>query len=127
MNKPIIRSYKDLQKEQERLRAELDMHKAAINEKVQAIKQKLAPVGTVLSAVSGIAAASIKNPLVTSGIGLAVDMLVKKRLFKKSGLVTGLLGGFLVRNVATKVLTGAAGMLIGKLLTKKKKPAVATT
>ena len=126
MSKPIIRSYKDLQKEQERLRAELDLHKAALNEKVHAIKQKLAPVGAVLGAISGMAAASAKNPLISSGIGLAVDMLLKKKLFKKSGLITGILGGFLVRNVAGKVLTGAAGALIGKLLTKKKKPVPAT-
>jgi hypothetical protein len=126
MSKPIIRSYKDLQKEQERLRVELNMHKAAFNEKVQTIKQKLAPVGAVLGAVSGMAAASAKNPLISSGIGLAVDLLLKKRLFKKSGLLTGILGGFLVRNVAGKVLTGAAGALIGKLLTKKKKPVPAT-
>ena len=129
MSKPIIRSYDDLLIEQERLRTQLIMQKQVLNEQVQAVKEKLAPVGKVLNAVSSFAAATTKNPLVSSGIGLAVDMFIKKRLFKKSGLVTGLIGSFLLRGVASKVVAGAAGALIGKLFKKKedKAPEAAVT
>lgn len=120
MSKPIIRSYNDLLLEQERLRNKLQLQKQQLNDQVQVVKEKLAPVGKVLNAVSGFASATTKNPLLSSGIGLAVDMLIKKRLFRKSGLVTGLLGSFLLRGVATKVAAGAAGVLIGKLFQKKK-------
>ena len=128
MNKPIIRSYQDLLLEQERLRSQLQTQKHALNEQIQAVKEKLAPVGKILGAVSGIASATAKNPLLSSGIGLAVDMFIKKRLFKKSGLITGLLGSFLLRGAATKVIAGAAGALVGKLFKKaqSKNPKVAT-
>jgi hypothetical protein len=119
MSKPIIRSYKDLLLEQERLRNQLQLQKQTLNEQVQAVKEKLAPIGKVLGIVSGIAAAGAKNPLISSGVGLAVDMFIKKRLFKKSGLITGLVSSFLLRGVASKVLAGAAGAVIGKLFKKK--------
>jgi len=118
MNKPVINSYEDLLQEQQRLRTQLNVQKAELNGRIRAVKEKLAPVGTILSAVGGIAALGAKNPMVTSGIGLAVDMFVKKRMFKNSGLITGILGSFLLRNVATKVVAGTAGVLIGKLIKK---------
>jgi ribosomal protein L29 len=128
MNKPMINSYDDLLKEQERLRKQLNVQKAELNDRITIVKEKLAPVGTILSAVSGIAAMGAKNPLVTSGIGLAVDMFVKKRLFKNTGLITGILGSFLLRNVATKVVAGTAGVLVSKLIKSlgKKSPKAAT-
>ena len=127
MNKPVIRSYEDLLQEQERLRKQLHVQKAALNERIRDVKEKLAPVGAVLSAVSSLAAVGARNPVLKTGIGLAVDMFLKKRLFKKSGLITGILGSFLVRNVATKVVAGTAGVFIGKLVkamaSRKKQPA----
>ena len=129
MNKPLIKSYDDLLQEQDRLRKQLNVQKTELNGRIRDVKEKLAPVGTILSAIGGISAFTAKNPMVKSGIGLAVDMLVKGRLFKKSGLVTGILGSFLLRNVATKVAAGAAGVLITKLVkkfAKKKSPKPAT-
>jgi len=119
MNKPIIRSYKDLLLEQERLRGQLQMQKEALNEQVQVIKEKLAPVGKILGVVGSITSATTKNPLLSGGVGLALDMLLKKRLFRKSGLVTGILGSFLLRNVASKVVAGTAGALLAKMFGKK--------
>jgi hypothetical protein len=118
MNKPAIRSYNDLLQEQERLRKQLAIQKAELNGRISELKEKLAPVGTILSAVGGISAMGAKNPLLKSGIGLIVDLFLKKQLFKKSGLLTGILGSFLVRNVATKVAAGTAGLLINKLIHK---------
>lgn len=118
MNKPLIKSYDDLLQEQDRLRKQLNVQKTELNGRIREVKEKLAPVGTILSAIGGISAFTAKNPMVKSGIGLAVDMFVKKRLFRKSGLVTGILGSFLLRNVATKVVAGAAGVLISTLVKK---------
>ncbi len=129
MNKPVIKSYDDLLQEQERLRKQLQVQKTELNGRIREVKEKLAPVGTIISAIGGISAFGAKHPVIKSGIGLAVDMLVKKRLFKKSGLVTGILGSFLLRNVATKVAAGAAGVLISTLIKKfthKKSPKPAT-
>ena len=118
MNKPVIKSYEDLMQEQDRLRKQLNVQKTELNGRIRDVKEKLAPVGTIISAIGGISAFGAKNPMIKSGIGLAVDMFLKGRLFKKSGLVTGILGGFLVRNVATKVAAGAAGALISTLIKK---------
>ncbi|AXY78366.1 hypothetical protein D3H65_32175 [Paraflavitalea soli] len=118
MNKPVIKSYEDLLQEQDRLRKQLNTQKAELNGRIREVKEKLAPVGTIISAIGGISAMGAKNPMIKSGIGLAVDMFLKGRLFRKSGLVTGILGSFLVRNVATKVAAGAAGALIGTLIKK---------
>lgn len=112
----MISSYEDLLQEQQRLRMQLNVQKAELNGRIRAVKEKLAPVGTILAAVGGITALGAKNPIVTSGIGLAVDMFVKKRLFKNSGFITGILGSFLLRNVASKVVAGTAGVLIGNLI-----------
>ncbi|MDF2190278.1 hypothetical protein [Paraflavitalea sp. CAU 1676] len=126
MSKPVINNYEDLIREQERLRKQLDVKKQELNGRIREVKEKLAPVGTILSAIGGITALGAKNPAIKTGIGLAVDMLVKKKLFKGSGLLTGLIGSFLVRNVATRVAAGAAGVIIGGLVKKfasrKKEP-----
>lgn len=114
----MIRTYEDLLQEKARLSKQLDAQKAELNGRIRHLKEKLAPVGTILSAIGGITAMGAANPVLKTGVGLAVDVLLKKKLFKKSGLVTGLLGSFLVRNVATKIVGGAAGVLIGKLVKK---------
>ena len=118
MSKPVIKNYDDLLKEQERLRAQLQVKKSELNGRIDDVKKKLAPVGTILTAVGGITALGAKNPAIKTGVGLAVDMLLKKKLFKKSGLVGGLVGSFLLRNVVTKVAAGAAGIVIGGLVKK---------
>lgn len=118
MSKPVIKSYDDLLLEKERLRTQLNVQKNELNDRIRNVKEKLAPVGTILSAVGGITAMGASNPMLKTGVGFAVDMLLKKKLFKNSGLITGLIGSFLVRNVATKVVAGTAGMLLGKLAKK---------
>lgn len=118
MNKPVIKSYEDLLQEQERLRNLLHAKKTELNGRIKDVKEKLAPVGAIIAAIGSIKALGAKNPMVKTGIGLAVDIFLKNRLFKKSGLVTGILGSFLVRNVATKVAAGAAGVLISTLIRK---------
>lgn len=114
----MIRTYDDLLQEKARLRTQLDAQKAELNGRIRNLKEKLAPVGSILSAIGGITAMRAVNPVLKTGVGLAVDMLLKRKLFKNSGLITGLVGSFLVRNVATKVVGGAAGLFIGKLLKK---------
>ena len=116
MNKPVIRSYEDLMLEKERLRIQLYTQRTELNGRIQDLKEKLAPVGTILSVVGGITALSAKNPMVNTGVGLAVDMLLKKKLFKNSGLITGVLSSFLLRNVATRVVGGVAGALIARVV-----------
>ncbi|NII25866.1 hypothetical protein HB364_12275 [Pseudoflavitalea sp. X16] len=118
MNKPMIRTYDDLLQEKARLRIQLDAQKAELNGRIRDLKEKLAPVGSILSAIGGITAMGAANPVLKTGVGLAVDIFLKKKLFKNSGLITGLLGSFVVRNVATKVVGGAVGLLIGKLVKK---------
>lgn len=118
MNKPVIKSYEDLLQEQQRLRNQLQAQKAELNDRINNLKEKLAPVGIILSAVSGIMAMGPKNPVLKTGVGLAVDMFLKNRLFKKSGLITGILGSFLLRNVATKVVAGTTGIVIAKFIKK---------
>ncbi len=118
MSKPVIKTYDDLLLEKERLRTQLSTQKNELNGRIRDVKEKLAPVGTILSALGGITALGAANPLLKTGVGFAVDMLLKKKLFKGSGLLTGLIGSFLVRNVATKVVAGTAGILLGKLVKK---------
>lgn len=133
MSKPVIKNYDDLLKEQERLRTQLQAKKTELNGRIRDVKEKLAPVGTIISAIGGITALGAKNPLVKTGVGFLVDMLVKKKMFKKSGLLGGLVGSFLMRNVATRLAAGAAGVVLGglvkKFATKKseKTPATAPT
>jgi hypothetical protein len=131
MNKPVIRSYEDLLLEKERLRFQLNTQKTELNGRIQGLKEKLAPVATILSVIGGITAMSPKNPMVNTGVGIAVDMFLKKKLFKNSGLITGVLSSFLLRNVATKLVGGVAGALIGKAISKfvkrKKTPKAPTT
>ncbi|WP_315822210.1 hypothetical protein [Paraflavitalea speifideaquila] len=83
MNKPAIRSYNNLLQEQERLRKQLAVQKAELNGRIREVREKLAPVGTILSAVGGITAMGAKNPLLKSGIGLAVDLFLKKGYSKR--------------------------------------------
>lgn len=118
MSKPVIKNYEDLLQEQERLRKQLEAKKTELNGRIRDVKEKLAPVGTVISAIGGITALSARNPALKTGIGFAVDMLLKKKVFKKTGILGGLVGSLLLRNVATRVAAGAAGVVLGGLVKK---------
>lgn len=118
MNKPVIKNYEDLLQEQERLRMQLQAKKTELNGRIRDVKEKLAPVGTIISAIGGITALGRNNPALKTGIGLAVDMFLKKKVFKKTGLLGGLVGSFLLRNVATRVAAGAAGVVLGGMVKK---------
>lgn len=118
MSKPVIKNYDDLLKEQERLRSQLQAKKTELNGRIRDVKEKLAPVGAVISAIGGITAMGANNPAIKTGVGLVVDLFLKKSLFKKTGLLGGLVGSFLLRNVATRVAAGAAGVVLGGLVKK---------
>ncbi len=114
----MIKNYDDLLKEQERLRGQLQAKKTELNGRIREVKEKLAPVGTIISAIGGITALGAKNPAIKTGVGLVVDLLLKKKLFKGTGLVGGLVSSFLLRNVVGKVAAGAAGVVLGGLVKK---------
>ena len=55
---------------------------------VEDIKQKLNPVKNVIRFISNFTAAPANNTLVGTGLGLSLELLIRKLLFAKTGWIT---------------------------------------
>lgn len=114
-----IRSYNDLLQEEARLRNELNVRQEAVQAHIQELKQKIAPAASFLSAVGNITKPG-KSSLISAGLGIAADLLLRKSLLRKAGWLTKLAGSFLVRKVVVNKLSPLVSNLLGQLANKKR-------
>jgi len=113
MNK--INSYEDLLKEKERLQLQLEVHRSAIEMHVDDIKQKLNPLKNVVRFISNFTAPPATNTLVGTGLGLSLELLIRKLLFAKTGWVTRLVGPILLKNFSANMIKKNKDTLIQKV------------
>lgn len=122
-----IQSYEDLLKAELALQESLAHQRAEIRMEVTRIKEQLKPLTKVISFVSKfVTRHNGNNALVTTGIGIASDILFKNVVLKKSGWLTRLVLPFVMKNYSSHAL--ANGNLFGRLGEKikdlvKKRPA----
>lgn len=115
MNNISIQTYDDLLLEEKRLRYQLKIQQEEIRVKVEHVKERLQPATRLLSALGKFTHPN-KGSLLNTGVNLALDLLLKRSVFKKAGWLTSIAAGFLVRNVAKGVVNGKANGLFNKAL-----------
>jgi hypothetical protein len=110
-----INSYEELVREKERLQLQLEVHKAAVRNHVAEIKQKLNPVKNVIRFFSNFTAPAATNTLVGSGLGLSLELLVRRLFFAKTGWLIKMVGPILVKNFSANMIKKNKDTLIKKV------------
>jgi hypothetical protein len=112
MNKPVIRSYDDLEKEEQSLRHQLSIQQDVVAEQWDTVKQQFAPAAKLINSVGKFTSGGGKG-LLAAGLNIGLGLLFRKT------------GAPVIRNMATGfVAEKAAGLIAGLFKRKKKLPPV---
>jgi hypothetical protein len=96
-----IRTYEDLEAEEKRLQALLYSHKENIKDSFAAVKQGLNPFAQAANTIKKLFSRDKSNPLVLAGVGLGVDVLLRRFVLTKSGWITKIVIPFFIKNYST--------------------------
>jgi len=113
MNK--VTTYEELVREKERLQLQLEVHKAAVRGHVADIKKKLNPLRNVIHFFSNFTSPAGTNTLVGTGLGLSLELLIRKVFFARTGWITKMLGPVLLKNFSPNMLKKNKNTLIKKV------------
>ena len=104
MNKHI-QNYNDLLVEKQRLTLLLNERKIIVMTEFEEIKTSLKPVKSILGVIEKFASKDSGNPLLTTGIDIAVNMVVKKFFFRNAGFLVKLIMPALLKNYLSHEIT----------------------
>lgn len=93
-----IHSYKELLEEKQRLTLLLAERKVLVKAEFEDIKEKLKPVTAAWEWVHKLTSKDKSNPLVTAGIDIGVNLLLKKVVLRNAGFIMKLVMPFIVKN-----------------------------
>ncbi len=96
MNK--ISTYDGLLQEKQRLKLILSEREMALRTEFEDIKAKLRPLGTVMEFAEKITTKDANNPLISTGIDVGVNFLLRKVLLRNAGWIVKMLMPIFVRN-----------------------------
>ena len=108
MNKPTIRSYEDLLREEDELRRQLAWQQEVVAEQWATVKQQFAPAAKLISSVGKFTSGGGKG-LLAAGLNIGLGLLFRKT------------GAPVIRNMATGYVAEKAAGLISGLFKRKKK------
>lgn len=114
MTKPI-RTYKELLEEKERLKLLLSAQKELVRHDINEIKQELAPVKSAISVVGKFATKDNRNWILTTAADTIIDLVVKKMVLSKAGILTKLVVPFFMKNFSSHVIADNKDKIISKL------------
>jgi hypothetical protein len=100
-------TYKDLLEEEQRLTMELKRNRERVMDDIDIIKKKLQPADQALSFMSKLSGGTGKPGLLSTGVDIALDLVSKKYLFRRSGWLVTLAGTYAVRLVSQLFLQKA--------------------
>ena len=101
MNKPDIRSFDELVSEKERLKALFASQKEGIKAEIGALKDNFDPVKKIAKKMGKFTGPDKSLGLLNTGLGFAIDLLLRKVILKKSGWMVKLAAPFIVKNVVS--------------------------
>jgi len=111
--KNSIQTVEDIQAERANLKNQLQLSKLAMHGNVHAIQQELNPARQALGVVKDVFTRPRKG-LLYVGVGIGVDLLVRRRLLRNAGWLPKLVVPFLVQNAAAKVIQKNSTSLLEK-------------
>ena len=111
-----IRTYEDLEREEQLLEELLRSQKELIQIEVGLLKQQLKPAQMALQFVGKITTADKHNPLLTGGANTIIDSVLKNFVLAKSGWLTKALVPFLVKNYSSHLINDNKDNIISKVV-----------
>ena len=96
-----IRSYEDLEREEQLLEELLQAQKELVELDIQQLKTQLKPAVVALRFFNNITTVDKSNPLLNEGANTAIDFILKKLVFAKAGWITKLLVPMVVKNYSS--------------------------
>ena len=101
--KPIT-TYKDLLLEERRLKQHLMLQRAALTDHYHTLTHKLAPVEKIAGMVKNVTTPNTRNPIVNTGLNLAIDLLLRGFYSSKAGWISKLVVPFVLKNVSSNLV-----------------------
>ncbi|HEX6192632.1 MAG TPA: hypothetical protein VFZ42_09715 [Chitinophagaceae bacterium] len=99
-----IKTYKDLVQEERRLKQHLRLQKAALHANYHALSERFAPVEKIAGIVKNVTTPSTRNPIVNTGLNLAIDLLLRGFYNSKAGWISKLVVPFVLKNVSSNLV-----------------------
>lgn len=96
-----IRTYEDLEAEEKRLQALLYSHRENIKDSFTTFKHSLNPFAQAANTARKLFSRDKSNPLMLAGVGLGVDVLLRRFLLAKAGWFTKIVVPFFIKNYST--------------------------
>lgn len=100
---PNITTYDDLLQEESRLKQKLTLQKADLRHHYHVLAEKLSPVEKIVGIVKNVATPGTRNPLVNTGINLAIDLMLRGFYTSKIGWLPKLVVPFVLKNVSSNL------------------------
>ena len=113
MNK--IHTYEALLAEEASLKASLAVQKDDIGRDLAEIKEHLKPITKTIAFLSKFATRDKSNALVSTGVSIAGDIILKNVILAKSGWMTRLVVPFLMKNYGSHLLNNNSGNFLQRL------------
>lgn len=110
-----IRTWEDLEKEEQLLEELLRSQKELIKIEIRMLKQQLKPAQMALQLVGKITTADKHNPLLTQGANTVIDLVLKKFVLAKSGWLTKMIVPFFVKNYSSHLIADNKDAILNKV------------
>lgn len=110
-----IRSYDDLEREEELLEELLLAQKQLVQLDIEQLKAQLKPAHAALQIFSKITKADKSNPLLTQGANTAIDFILKKVVLARAGWITKLLVPLVVKNYSSHYIADHKQDIVQKI------------
>ena len=111
-----IKNYQDLLAVKKQLEAELVIKHVLIQKDMAELKQEWRPVTNLLSGIAKINSQGKGNPLVSMGIGIIGNLLLKNTPLARSGWIASLVVPFLAKNYSTHILNKEGTSIFRQLI-----------
>jgi hypothetical protein len=115
-----IRTYEDLQEMKHRLEAELVIRREVIKEDVAALKREWKPVMDLVSGFSDMPAKMKAHPILSMGIGLLGEVVIKNFLLARAGWISKLILPVLATNFSSHILNKDGTSIFSRLFDRFK-------
>jgi hypothetical protein len=110
-----IRSYEDLEKEEQLLEELLQTQKQLVQLDVQILKQQLKPATVALQFFNKITTVDKSNLLLNEGANKVIDLVLNKFILARSGWITKFLVPIFMKNYSSHLIADNKGTLVEKV------------
>jgi len=110
-----IRSYDDLEKEEELLEELLEAQKELVQLDIANLKTQLKPATAALKMFSKMTSFDKSNPLLTAGANTAIDLILKKFVLGRAGWLTKMLVPLAVKNYSSHFIADHKQDIVQKI------------